>query len=145
MGESFSKKEIAKKRAKDKQEKAAKMKDRKENNNKGKSLESMMAYIDENGNITDTPPDTSNKQEINLEDIVLGAAPIIEESATRKGVVSFFNEAKNYGFITDDKTKENVFFHGNQVSEPLKERDRVSFEKEKTPKGFSAINVSKIK
>jgi len=145
MGESFSKKEKANKKAKEKRDKAQKMKDRKANNDKGKSLEDMMAYIDENGNITSTPPDIRKRKEIALEDIQLGAAPVLPEETQRKGSVSFFNDAKGYGFITDDKTKENIFFHTNQLSEPVKEKDRVSFEKEKTARGYSAVRVVKIK
>src|ERR1700744_2519873 len=102
MSESFSKKEKAKKKAKDKQDKAEKMQERKSQNNKGKSLEDMMAYIDEDGNITSTPPDArKQRKEINLEDIQLGAAPIIEEDPVKNGFVSFFNDAKGYGFITE--------------------------------------------
>lgn len=143
MSESFSKKEKANKKAKAKRDKEQKMKDRKANNNKGKSLESMMAYLDENGNLSSTPP-TGERKEIALEDIQLGAAPIIEEDPVRKGSVSFFNDAKGYGFITDDKTRENIFFHTSQLSQPVKEKDRVSFERERTAKGYSAIKVAKI-
>lgn len=143
MSESFSKKEKEKQKAKGKQEKAEKMRDRKANNNKGKSLESMMAYLDENGNITSTPPDESKRKEINLEDIRLGAAPIAPEDPIRRGIVAFFNDAKGYGFITDDITRENVFVHSSQLLQPIKEKDRVTFERERTPKGYSAIKVKK--
>jgi len=145
MSESFSKKEKAKKKAKDKQDKAEKMKERKAQNNKGKSLEDMMAYVDEYGNLTSTPPDPKKRIEINLDDIQLGAAPIIPEDPTRSGTVSFFNEAKGYGFIMEDKTRENIFVHTNQLLQPVKEKDRVTFEKERTPKGYSAIKVKLIK
>ena len=47
--ETFNKKEKEKKRLKQKQEKMEKMQERKANATKGKSLEDMMAYIDENG------------------------------------------------------------------------------------------------
>ena len=141
MSESFSKKEQAKKKAKERQDKAQKMQERKAQNKKGKSLEDMMAYLDENGNITSTPPTGMPRKEINLEDIQLGAAPIIEEDPIKTGMVSFFNDAKGYGFITEDKTNENIFVHSNQLSQPIKERDRVTFEKERTPKGYNAINV----
>lgn len=144
MSESFAKKEKAKKKAKEKQDKAEKMRERKAQGGKAKSLEDMMAYIDEYGNITSTPPDASRRIEINLEDIQLGAAPIIEESPIRKGVVSFFNDAKGYGFITDEKTRENIFVHANNLLQPVKEKDRVTFEKERSPKGYSAINVKKL-
>jgi len=141
MGESFSKKEKEKQKAKNKQEKAQKAKERKANSDKGKSLEDMMVYLDENGNFTDTPPDESKRREIDLSEIQLGAAPIEPEEVEKTGVVSFFNDAKGYGFITEDKTRENVFVHSNQLQQPIKERDRVIFEKEKTPKGYSAIKV----
>ncbi len=144
MSESFAKKEKEKQKAKSKQDKAQKMKDRKANTSKGKSLEDMMAYIDENGNITSTPPDESKRREINLEDIQLGAAPVIPEEIVKTGVVSFFNETKGYGFITEDRTRENVFVHSNQLLQPIKDGDKVTFEKERTPKGFSAIKVKKL-
>lgn len=144
MSETFAKKELAKKKAKEKQEKAQKMQERKAKNNKGKSLEDMMAYIDENGNLSATPPNDKKKIEIDLDSIQLGAAPIIEENPIRQGTVSFFNDAKGYGFITDDKTRENLFVHSNQLEQPIKEKDRVTFEKERTPRGYSAINVKKL-
>ena len=55
--ETFNKKEKEKKRLKKKQEKQLRKEERKANNNKGAGLESMLAYVDENGQITDTPPD----------------------------------------------------------------------------------------
>ncbi|GAA4469428.1 cold shock domain-containing protein [Nemorincola caseinilytica] len=144
MSESFSKKEKTKQKEKHKQDKAQKMKERKANNNKGKSLEDMMAYIDENGNITSTPPDMNKRKEINLEDIQLGAAPIVHEEVVIKGAISFFNDAKGYGFITEEGSRENIFVHCNNLLQPVKEGDKVTFEKERTPKGYSAIKVKKI-
>lgn len=145
MSETFAKKEKEKKKAKEKQDKANKMKERKANTSKGKSLEDMMAYLDENGNISSTPPDPKKRKEIDIEDIQLGAAkPAEPEDVTRTGVIAFFNDAKGYGFITDNVTRENVFVHANQLSQPVKERDKVTFEKERTPKGLNAINVKKI-
>jgi cold shock protein len=145
MSETFAKKEKEKKKAKEKQDKAQKMKERKANNSKGKSLEDMMAYLDENGNISSTPPDPKRKRDIAMEDIQLGAARNSEpEDAVRSGVVAFFNDAKGYGFITDSQSRENIFVHANQLSQPIKEHDKVTFEKERTPKGYSATNVKKI-
>ena len=56
MADTFSKKQLQKKKAKKKSDKADKMEQRKNNNNKGKSLDSMIVYIDENGFLSDTPP-----------------------------------------------------------------------------------------
>ena len=144
MSDSPSKKEKEKKKAREKQEKAERMKERKAQNNKGKSLEDMIAYLDEDGNITSTPPDPSRKKEIDLDNIQLGAAKKEEESPIRTGVVAFFNDDKGYGFITDDRTKENVFVHANNLAQPIKERDKVTFEREHTPKGLSAVRVKKV-
>jgi cold shock CspA family protein len=143
--ETVGKKEKEKKRAKDKQEKAQRKEERKANNNKGKSLEDMMAYVDEDGNLSSTPPDPRKKKEINLEDIQLGAAKQTTEvrEVIRKGVVTFFNDAKGYGFINDLQSQESVFVHINQLSEPIKEKDKVTFEVEMGPKGLSAIKVKK--
>ncbi|TDW97038.1 cold-shock protein [Dinghuibacter silviterrae] len=145
MGESFSKKDKANKKKKDKQDKAQKMLDRKSNNNKGKGLNDMLAYVDENGNLSSTPPNAAARKEIALEDIQLGAAPIQPEETQRTGTVSFFNSTKGFGFITDDKSGEDVFFHTNQLAQPVKEKDRVSFERERTPRGYSAVRVVKTK
>ncbi len=145
MGETFSKKEKEKKRAKEKQDKAERMKERKANSAKGKSLEDMMAYLDENGNIVSTPPTGEKRREINIEDIQLGAAKReANVPSVNTGIVSFFNEAKGYGFITDSSTRENIFVHVNGLQQPIKDRDKVTYEKERTPKGWSAINVKKI-
>ena len=59
--ETFSKKEKEKKRIKKKQDKDQKKEERKANAVKGKTLEEMFAYVDENGNISTTPPDPNKK------------------------------------------------------------------------------------
>lgn len=144
MGETSSKKEKEKKRAKAKQDKAEKMKDRKANSNRGKTLEDMMAYVDENGNLSPTPPDPQKRKVLNAEDINLSVTrPVEPEEAIRKGVVTHFNDAKGYGFISDLKTKESVFVHVNQVLEKIKEGNLVTFETERGPKGLTAVNVKK--
>ena len=145
--ETVGKKEKEKKKAKAKQDKAQRKEERKANNNKGKGLEDMMAYVDEDGNLSSVPPDPRKKKEINLEDIQLGAAKHVvdETEIIRTGVVTFFNEAKGYGFINDLKSQESVFVHVNQVQETIKERDKVTFETEMSPKGLSAIKVKKTK
>ena len=145
-GETFGKKEKEKKRAKDRQEKQEKMEERKANAKKGKSLEDMMAYIDENGNISSSPPDPKKKKVFNQEDMIIGVPkhiPGSEEDAVRTGVVAFFNDEKGFGFINDLQTQERVFVHANNLSEPIKEGNRVNFEVEMGPKGPSAVNVKK--
>jgi len=146
MGETFSKREKQKQKTKSKQEKAQKMKERKENTTK-KSFEDMLAYIDENGNLSSTPPDPKKMKTISVEDISLSVSrqPADDDDAdtVRTGVVTFFNEAKGFGFIEDSKNKESVFVHVNQAKYQLKERDKVTFEVEHNAKGASAVNVQK--
>ncbi len=144
--ETFNKREKEKKRAKEKQDKAEKMEERKANAKKGKSLEEMMVYLDENGNFTSTPPDPRKRKVINQEDIVIGVPKqeaSEEDDGPRAGTVSFFDEVKRFGFINDLKTGERVFIHANQLLEPVKEGDKVTFEVEMGPKGPSATNVKK--
>lgn len=146
-GETFGKKEKEKKKAKQRQDKEEKMEDRKANAKKGKTLDEMMAYIDENGNISSTPPDPRNRRTINHEDIQIGVPKQVAEEpgdAIRTGVVSFFNDAKGFGFIKDSQTGESVFIHVNQLSERITENDKVTFEVEMGHKGPNAINVKKI-
>lgn len=144
-GESFGKKEKEKKRAKQKQDKQEKMDERKANSKK-KSLDEMMAYIDENGNLSTTPPDPKRMKTFNHEDMEIGVPKQRElepEELIRKGVVTFFNTAKGFGFIKDLQTQESVFFHENQLSEPLKENDKLSYEVEMGAKGPIAVNIKK--
>jgi cold shock CspA family protein len=143
--ETFSKKEKEKARLKKAKEKKEKAEDRKASGGKGKSLEDMMAYIDEHGNITSTPPDPSRKIKINSEDIQVSVArqEDLPHDTVRNGIVSFFNEAKGYGFIRDMQTQESIFVHINALTEPLKENNMVTFETEQGPKGLSAIKVKK--
>jgi cold shock CspA family protein len=145
--ETFGKKEKQKKKAKQRQDKAEKMEDRKANAKKGKSLEEMMAYIDENGNISSVPPDPKKKKIFNQEDMQIGVPKYVageQGEVIRTGVVTFFNDAKGFGFIKDLQTQESVFIHVNQLSEPIKENDRISFEVEMGPKGANAVNAKKI-
>ncbi len=144
MADSFSKKENFKKKQQKQKEKALRREERKTSNDKGKSLDDMIMYVDANGQLTSTPPDANNIDEINLDDIQLGAAPILEESPIKTGIVTFVSE-KGYGFITEDRTKENIFFHSNNCVEIIKKGNKVSFEKEKSPKGFSAIDIKIVK
>jgi cold shock CspA family protein len=145
--ESFNKKDVRNKKEKKRKEKEKKRLARKENEKKG-SLDDMIAYVDENGNITSEPPDPSKKKDIKLEDIEIGvpAKGAAEEyDPVRKGTVTFFNDSKGYGFIRDIETKESVFVHANNLLDDITEGNMVSFEVEKGPKGLSALRVSLVK
>lgn len=146
MAETWNKKEREKKKRQNKKEKAEKRQERKES--KSADFESMIAYIDENGNLSSTPPDPKKKFVVKAEDIELGVPKQEElnpEDLIRTGVVTFFNNDKGYGFIKDKETQESVFVHINSLSEPIKENNMVTFETEMGPKGINAVNVKLIK
>jgi len=143
--ETFNKKEKEKKRLRKKKEKEEKKEVRKSNSIKGGDMDDMIAYVDEDGNITSTPPDpTVKKKKIELEDIAVSVskqAPIDPEDLRRKGKVTFFNESKGYGFIKDLESQDSIFVHVKGLVDDVRENDQVTFETEKTPKGLSAIDV----
>jgi len=148
MAESWNKKERERKKLKEKKDKAEKMKERKENDTKSKDLDSMMAYVDENGNISSTPPDPRKRKEFKLEDIVIGVpeyVPPTQAELTRTGKVTFFNHEKGFGFIKDLQTQESVFVHANNLSESIQENDKVTFEVQNGQKGPMAVNVKMVK
>jgi cold shock CspA family protein len=145
--ETFNKKEVRNKKEKKRKEKEKKRLARKENEKKS-SLDDMIAYVDENGNITDTPPDPTKKKEIKAENIDLNVPKRDAVNLTetvRKGVVTFFNDSKGYGFIKDSETQESVFVHINNTLEEIKENNVVNFEVEMGPKGLTAVKVKLFK
>jgi cold shock CspA family protein len=142
--ETFNKKETEKNKEKKRKEKEQRREERKANAKSGASLEDMMAYVDENGNLTSTPPDPTKKKIIREEDIVIGVPkqdPTKQADLVRKGRVTFFNDSKGYGFIKDQESQESVFVHINSVDGLIKEGDKVTFEVEMGPKGPNAVRV----
>ncbi len=144
--ETFNKKEKEKKRLKKQQEKKEKAEERKANSDKGKSLDEMMAYVDEFGNISDTPPDPTKKTKISTEDIRIGVPKqeTIVLDIVRKGKVNFFNDSKGFGFITDQETQESIFVHIQGLIDPIREGDKVTFETVQGQKGLNAVKVQKV-
>jgi len=144
--ETFNKKEVKNKKEKKRKDKEKKRLDRKDNEKTGK-LEDMIAYVDENGMITSTPPDPSKKRIIKTEDITISIAKQedVELDPIRKGTVTFFNDSKGYGFIRDSETQESVFVHVNNLLEAIKEGNLVSFEVEMGQKGPTAVQVKLFK
>lgn len=136
--ETFKKKEVRTQKEKKRKEKEAKRLDRKDSE-KG-SLDDMIAYVDENGMITSTPPDRE-KTVIDTDSILVSVPrrdPNEKVDPVRRGVVTFFNDSKGYGFIRDLETQESIFVHINNLEEPIKENNVVYFEVESGPKGLTA-------
>lgn len=143
----WNKQELEKKKEKKRKEKEQKKEERKANAKEGKSFDDMIAYIDENGNITSTPPDPTKKKVINAEDIQIGVPRNTtnkQADPIRKGIVTFFNDSKGYGFIKDSETQDSVFVHINNLIDSIKENNKVSFEVEMGQKGPNAVRVKLI-
>lgn len=146
MAETWNKKEREKKKRQNRKDKEEKKQERKENNKN--NPESMIAYVDEMGNLSSKPPDPRKKIVVNAEDIEIGIPKqenLGPEDLIRIGIVTFFNNEKGYGFIKDLETQESVFVHANSLSEPIKENNKVNYEAEKGPKGMNAVNVTLVK
>lgn len=144
--ESYNKREKEKQKIKQRQEKREKMEQRKAAGGKGKTLDDMIAYIDENGNISNTPPDPSLRKEVRAEDMQISVPkyePGEEEETVRNGTVSYFDKSKGFGFITDAISGERVFVHMSELLQPISENDHVQFETTQGPRGLNAVNVRK--
>jgi cold shock CspA family protein len=141
----FDKREKEKKRQQKQQEKQRKKEERKLNPNKG-GLENMMAYVDENGQLTSTPPDpTKQRKPIEASEIELGVPRRVDVpmDAERHGRVDFFDTTKGFGFINEDGTGERYFVHKTGLIDEIREGDKVKFELERGPKGMNAVRVQK--
>ena len=120
-----------------------KRKEEKKLSPKANSLDDMIAYVDENGMITSTPPtENIKKEEITQEEIVISTPKKEKEVPTvMKGRVEFFNTSKGFGFIKDLSGTEKYFFHVNNVMADISENDIVTFDLERGIKGMNAVNI----
>lgn len=138
---SFNKKELEKKRAQKRKEKLKRKEERKANSSDG-SLDSMIAYVDENGVITSEAPDESQKTEIDINDIAVSTPKQEEiEEVPLKGRVEHFKQDKGYGFIKDLGSNEKYFFHITDAFPHIAEGATVSFELAKGNRGLNAVNI----
>ncbi len=106
-------------------------------------------YLDEDGNLTATPPDpTKKKKEIKLEEIKVKTPKKSElepEETEKKGVVKFFDEEKRFGFINEVGTRNDYFIHEDNLIDRIRDKDKVTFELAAGPKGLVAVNVKLVK
>lgn len=143
----FEKREKEKKRLQKQEEKKRKKEERKANGGGGGSLESMMAYVDENGQLTSTPPDPLKvRKPIDASEIELGVPRRLAEdepAAERVGKVDFFDTTKGFGFISEAGTQERFFVHVSGLIDEVAEGTKVVFEIERGLKGMNAVRVKK--
>ncbi|MDL2262948.1 cold shock domain-containing protein [Bacteroidales bacterium OttesenSCG-928-I21] len=136
----FNKKDNEKKKQTKRLEKQKKKEERKIS---GKSsFDDMIAYVDENGMITSTPPDMQNKEKIQQEDIQI-SVPKKEsvEAVVYKGRIEHFNDSKGYGFIKDLAGADKYFFHISNAPDDVAEGNIYFFDLQRGNKGMNAVNI----
>lgn len=147
--ESWSKREKEKKKKKKKEEKLKRKEQRQEENAGNTSFDDMIAWVDADGNPTDSPPAPEEKAEpVKAEDIVLGVPPkdeSLDDDKEREGTVTFFNESKGYGFIKVKGSGESIFTHVKSHLDEIREGNRVQFDIAPGEKGPEAIKVKIIR
>jgi len=140
--ETFSKKEIRNKKEKKRKDKALKKQERKETPRKN-SFEEMIAYVDENGMISATPPDPSMRSSVSAESIQLSYKKTDEDRKTRfEGVLAMFDSSRGFGFIQEKDSRERIFVHQNDCEFRLSEGIWLEFDKERSARGLKASKVS---
>ena len=143
----FNKIEKEKKRLKKREEKQKK-KDARRAEAKENPQGIQFAYVDFNGNLTDTPPDPAMREKVEAESIELGIPKKEdredEEPVNKEGKVSFFDHSKGFGFIIVSINQEKYFVHVSGTLEDIEENDKVTYELERGQKGMNAVRVKKI-
>jgi cold shock CspA family protein len=148
--QTFNKSEKEKKRLKKRDEKRKKMEARKIEKEQNDGSDNIpFAYVDQFGNLTDTPPDPADKIKVKAKNIIIGVPKqedMDEEEfdPIRKGKVSFYDNSKGFGFIIDIEDQEKYFCHVSNLIDPIEENDKVEFELEKGPRGLNAVRVKVI-
>lgn len=139
---SYNKRELEKKREQKRKEKAKRKEDRKANSGSG-SLDEMIAYVDENGQITTEAPDPHAKKEVKVENIAISVPKREDvEEEPLKGRVEHFKNDKGYGFIKDLGSVEKYFFHISDAYPGIDEGAVVTFELARGNKGMNAVNIT---
>lgn len=148
--QTFNKGEKEKKRLKKREDKRKKMDARKAAVKEGGKKGIQFAYVDYNGNLTDTPPDPSQKIKVDVSTIEISVPKTLESDRVeidpvRNGTVSFFDSSKGFGFIIDSENQEKYFTHVSGLIDEIVEGNRVSFELERGMKGMNAVKVTLLK
>src|SRR5690348_15410012 len=132
------KKDREKQKQKDRKDKLEKKAERKAT--KAKSFDEMIAYVDEYGRFSSTPPPQAKPVEQESIDVSITRQEDRGPEQQRQGVVLSFDEAKGYGFIKDSASQENIFVHISNLTYQIKQGDKVTFDANKGDRGLIAVN-----
>jgi CspA family cold shock protein len=61
-----------------------------------------------------------------------------------KGTVKFFNNAKGFGFITEEGSDKEHFVHITGCIDEIRDGDAVEFDLQEGNKGLNAVNVKVV-
>jgi cold shock CspA family protein len=141
MANSFNKRELEKKKEQKRKIKQQRKEERKASGSR--SFDDMIAYVDENGMITSTPPDPAQKQAIEAENISVSTPKKDDaEETIRQGRVEYFNADKGFGFIKSLDGPEKYFFHISNAPANIAEGKNVTFELERGERGLNAVKIA---
>ncbi|MDR2287248.1 MAG: cold shock domain-containing protein [Prevotellaceae bacterium] len=140
MAISSNKREIQKKKEQKRKDKQKRKEERKANGSR--SLDDMIAYVDENGIFTDTPPNPLLRQEVEAGSIAVSTPKKEDiEETVLTGRVEFFNPDKGYGFIKNTANIDKYFFHVSNAPDNIAEGNMVTFELERGKRGMNAVKI----
>lgn len=89
--------------------------------------------------------DFINKLFNSSKEAVSESGSVASAGGTNEGTVKFFNYKKGYGFITVTNSGEEIFVHTKNVIDKIRDKNKVTFNIEKSEKGPIATNVRVIK
>ncbi len=138
----FNKQQREKKKLQKKKAKQQKKEERRANS-PGGDLDNMMAYLDENGNIIDTPPDQQpTKPNRTPGKEIEEKAPDLDSE--RRGKVVYFSSDKGTGTILQDHSNERFKVFDDGLKVRVQEGDTVRFNLKEEEDQHIAINVRKV-
>ena len=140
---SLNKRDLEKKRQGKRLEKLQRKEERKANKGNG-TFEDMIAYVDENGVITETQPDPIAKADKDDIEVSVSRKDDAEEKLLQ-GRVDYFNSDKGYGFIKKTDNAQKYFFHISNAPASIAEGAMVTFELERGQRGMNAVNIVFVK
>ena len=61
-----------------------------------------------------------------------------------QGTVKFFNEAKGFGLIKPEDSREDIFVNYSGLIDEILQNDEVEYDVERGKKGLNAVNVKLV-